>query len=480
MNTPVDQCTAAIRAAEKAGARYVEVRHTKRLMERLVFSDGRVELATHLDDTGMGIRALVGDSWGYAGTNLTTRAALTRAAQRAVQAAKGVSTSGVIPEIPEPVTGHYETSLTQDPFNVALERKRDMFAAAHDTILSIPGTSAARGDFTATRINTRLCASNGSDIHQVITLCGGGIAALVETDSGYQRRSTPKSHEGNVVQSGFEALAPSLATPEAERVAREAVMLARAEPLPNRMGTIVLDGAQLSLQIHESIGHPTELDRVQGEEISLAGASFLLPEHLDAIEIGSSLVNLTADSTSPLGPGTFAFDDEGTPACRVPLVKEGRLVGFLSGRDSAARIKRPSAACLRAESWSSLPIVRMVNVNLEPGEGSLDDLIAGVDDGVLMSVNKSWSIDELRLNFQFGCEAAYEIKGGSLTGRLFANPVYQGVTPDFWKACSGIAGPEAWKMWGWSYCGKGDPIQVMHVGHGCAPARFEGIQMRAS
>ena len=266
----------------------------------------------------------------------------------------------------------------------------------------------------------------------------------------------------------------------AQVAAEEAIALSRAELTPAGKRTIILHPSQLSLQIHESVGHPTELDRVLGEEISLAGASFLLPEQLDRLEFGSELVNLTADATTPLGPGTFGFDDEGTPATATPLVERGRFVGYLSGRDSAARLGRPSGSAARSESFARLPIVRMVNVNLEPGAGSLDDLISGVDDGLLMASNKSWSIDDLRLNFQFSCEIAYEIKGGRRTGRVFKNPLYVGVTPRFWQRCSGIAGPEAWGMWGWLHCGKGDPGQLMYVGHGCAPARFEDVDVRTS
>ena len=167
----------------------------------------------------------------------------------------------------------------------------------------------------------------------------------------------------------------------------------------------------------------------------------------------------------------------GRPADTLYLVREGRFVGYLSGRDSAARLGRPSAACMRAESWSNLPIVRMVNINLEAGSGSYDDLIAGVDDGLVLETNKSWSIDDLRLNFQFSCEVAREVRGGKLTGRIFRDPVYYGVTPRFWNRCSAIAGPEEWEMWGWMFCGKGDPPQIMHVGHGCAPSRFDDVRV---
>jgi TldD protein len=379
--------------------------------------------------------------------------------------------------LPAPTTGRYATELLRDPFAVSLEEKVATFAEAAAAAGALAGVTRTRGTVTSRKNETWFAASNGTRLEQAVTLCGGGLTAIAAANGVVQTRTYPKAFEGNVLQGGWEQVEAMNLRAEAPRMAAEAVRLSRAEPTPAGLTTVILGGAQLSLQIHESVGHPTELDRALGEEISLAGASWARPASLGSLRYGSELVNLTADSTTPGGPGTFGFDDEGTPAGRWPLVSRGELVGYLSGRDAAARLGRSSAACLRAESWSHLPIVRMVNVNLAPGAGSLDDLIAGVDQGLLIDVNKSWSIDDLRLNFQFSCEVAWEIRGGRLTGRLFRDPIYYGVTPRFWGACSAIAGPEAWRVWGWTYCGKGDPMQLMHVGHGCAPARFDGVQV---
>jgi TldD protein len=419
----------------------------------------------------------VGNGWGYGATNLLDAGSVAEAARGGVLAAR--STDGDQPDIhiPQRVEGTYRTPMDEDPFEIPLEEKVELVAAAHRRLLSIEGVSAARGGYLGHLQETTFLASNGSYIEQGITLCGGGIKAIAEGDGDIQVRSAPKSFEGNVLQGGFEKLRAMNLVEEAGRVGHEAVALLSADPTPEGETTVILDGAQLSLQIHESVGHPTELDRVLGEEISLAGASFLLPGAVDELQYGSEHVTLTADATTPEGPGTFGFDDEGTPATCSTLVDRGRFKGFLSGRDSAARIGHESASALRSESWSRPPIVRMINVNLAPGVGSTKELIGGVEDGLMLSVNKSWSIDDLRLNFQFSCEAAYEIKGGRLTGRLLKNPVYYGVTPRFWGSCTGVAGPEAWQMWGWLFCGKGDPGQIMYVGHGCAPARFEGIRV---
>lgn len=478
----VDLLEVALASARSAGARFVEARLVTRTRERLAFKDGELDGAVNESDRGLGVRALVGDAWGYAGTNRLDPAGVRAAAEAAVRAA-GAARSARAVEIPPPVTGRYATPLIEDPFAVPLADKiaifRDADAAMRDAMSAEANFKGSRGELSALRIETHFRTTTGTDIVQRITTCGGKIAAIAASADDFQMRSWPKSFEGNVRQTGFEFIRALDLVQHAPEMAREAVALLSAETLPPGQRTLVLDGSQLSLQIHESVGHPTELDRAFGEEISLAGSSFLIPERLDALRFGSERVNLVADSTSPQGLGTYGYDDEGTPATCAPLVQNGLFVGYLSGRDAAARLGRPSASTLRAESWYGLPIVRMSNVNLLPGEGSFEDLIGGVDDGVLLSANKSWSIDDLRLNFQFACEIAYEIKGGKRTGRIFKNPVYWGRSPEFWGNCTAIAGPQAWEMWGWLFCGKGDPIQIMHVGHGCAPARFDAVNFGA-
>jgi TldD protein len=468
---------AALDAAAKAGVDYAEVRRVDRDQEWLTFKDGRLERGTRTDDAGVGIRVFVDGRVGFAAGPNADPDALKKLVDRAIQAARGSTPSDIPLVIPPPVQGTYQTPLKEDPFATDHGEKLDVMARAHAVLNADSRVKVARGNLVSMKKDTTLWATNGTRIDQSITLCGGGMSATAVDNDEVQTRSYPKGTEGNVVQAGFEFVREMDLEGAAERIRKEAIALCHAEDCPVGKRTLVLDGAQMSLQIHESVGHPTELDRAFGEEISLAGASFLLPSTRGELEYGTKLVNLSADSTTPRGLGTYGFDDEGTPATKTALVQDGRFVGYLSGRQSAARLGVESAGCLRAQSWSSLPIVRMVNVNLEPGAGTLDGLIGDIEDGLLFSVNKSWSIDDLRLNFQFACEAAYEIKGGKRTGRLFKNPVYFGVTPEFWKKCTAICGPEEWQMWGWIFCGKGDPIQSMTVGHGCAPARFDGVHI---
>jgi TldD protein len=229
------------------------------------------------------------------------------------------------------------------------------------------------------------------------------------------------------------------------------------------------------LQVHESVGHPTELDRVLGMEAAFAGTSFVGVEDLGTLRYGSELVNITADATIDGGLGSFGYDDEGVAAQRVDLIRSGVLVGFQTSRETAASIGgERSNGTMRAEGWENFPLIRMTNINLLPGEGSLEDLIADVDEGIFMVTNKSWSIDDKRKNFQFGCEIAWEIRNGKL-GRMLKNPRYTGITTDFWSSCDAIAGEGEWRVWGTPNCGKGQPGQAMRVGHGTSPARFRNV-----
>jgi TldD protein len=212
-------------------------------------------------------------------------------------------------------------------------------------------------------------------------------------------------------------------------------------------------------------------------EASFAGTSFLTTDRLDQLQYGSPIVHIDADATAPGGLGTFGWDDEGVPAQNVPLVSGGRFVGYLTSRETAPVIGRRSMGSSRSASWRNLPLIRMTNVSLRPGDaGSLEDLIADTDDGLLLGTNRSWSIDERRLNFQFGTQIGWIIKKGKRAG-IVRNPTYTGITPRFWGSCDAICGPSEWHQWGEPYCGKGEPMQTAAVGHGAAPARFRGVQV---
>jgi TldD protein len=239
---------------------------------------------------------------------------------------------------------------------------------------------------------------------------------------------------------------------------------------------VILDGSQVSLQIHESCGHPAELDRALGHEANYAGTSFLTPDQLGRLRYGSEVVNLVADATTPRGLGTFGFDDEGVAAQKVDLVREGRFVGYLTSRETAPLVGLPANGTMRAESWAHIPLIRMTNINLEPGTWRHEDLIADTDDGILMATNRSWSIDDRRYNFQFGTEVGWEIRRGKRR-RLLKNCTYTGITPQFWGRCDAVCDAADWEIWGTPNCGKGQPSQTMRTGQGSASARFRDVQV---
>ena len=240
---------------------------------------------------------------------------------------------------------------------------------------------------------------------------------------------------------------------------------------------VVIDSEQMALQVHESVGHAVELDRIYGTEASYAGTSFLHPRDLGTLQYGSAAMNVTSDATTPGGLGSFGYDDEGVPGARQPIVAEGVLRGFLASRETAAQLGSGSGGTMRADGWSRMPLVRMTNLHLEPGDGgSLDELVDGVKDGILFATNRSWSIDDKRLNFQFGTQVAWEIKDGR-RGQLLRDATYTGVTPRFWGALDAVGSADEWRLYGLTNCGKGQPGQSAHVSHGAAPARFRGIQV---
>ena len=340
----------------------------------------------------------------------------------------------------------------------------------------IPGIAFGRGTLDVMRTRTVFGSSEGSRIDQTITHVGAGIEATAVKDGEVQQRSYPGSFRGHFTAAGWEAVEAMDLQAHAQQTADEALALLQAPECPATTTTIVLDGHQTMLQVHESVGHPTELDRVLGMEAAFAGTSFVGVPDLGKLRYGSDLVNITADATIPGGLGTYAFDDEGVAAQRVDLVKNGILVGLQTSRETAEVVGEDrSNGTMRAQGWENFPLIRMTNINLLPQTGSLDDLLADVDDGIFMATNKSWSIDDKRKNFQFGCEIAWEIKNGKL-GRILKDPRYTGITPEFWASCDAVAGPEEWKVWGTPNCGKGQPGQTMRVGHGTAPARFRNVK----
>lgn len=474
-----DLVNLALNKAQLAGASYADVRMVDRRFETLTVHDGDLSGLAIDDSVGFGVRVLYDGSWGFASSSRLTPAEIERVAEQAVAIAKAsrlVQREKVRLGAPVATVGRYETPVLEDPFAVSLDVKIALLMAADAEMRAVAGIRSTEGTLACQKEVKTFASTEGAYVEQVLIETGCGLLAVAVGTDEVQFRSYPNSFGRHQATRGFELVREVDLVGNARRIAEEAVALLTAPPCPSGTTTLVLDATQLALQVHESIGHAIELDRVFGMEASFAGTSFLSPPMMNNFQYASPLVTVTADATLPGGLGTFGFDDEGVPAQRSTIIERGQFRGFLSSRETASKIEQASNGTMRADGWQRMPLIRMTNVNLEPGDHSFERLIGEVESGIYMQTNKSWSIDDKRLNFQFGCEIAWEIKNGKL-GRLLKNPTYTGLTPEFWAGCDAIGDSSQWQIWGTPNCGKGQPGQTAHVGHGAAPARFRNVRV---
>jgi TldD protein len=475
----LDEARQAVEAARRAGAEYADARAVHESTESLTVRNQEMEGIDRSDSRGLGIRVLVDGRWGFAATARMDDGELDRTAALAVQIAKAAARlPGERVELTpvEPATGTWHSPMREDPFNVSLEEKVSLLMEATRRMQKVPGVSFGEAGIDLYRSQVWFASSDGAATDQTVVQSGAGIEAEAVGEGEVQRRSFPNSFRGHIAAAGWEHVAKLGLVEEAERTATEAVELLTAPECPSEVTTLVLDSGQMELQIHESIGHAIELDRVLGMEESYAGSSFVRPEDRGRLRYASPLVSITADATLSGGLGSFAWDDEGVPAQRMPILVDGVFQDFLSSRETASRIGVRSSGAMRADGWQNLPLIRMTNISIEPREGSLADIIGDTKDGLFMATNQSWSIDDHRVNFQFGCEIAWRIKDGKLT-QLYRNPNYTGITTEFWGSCDAVGGREEWTLWGTPNCGKGQPGQVARVGHGASPGRFRDVQV---
>jgi TldD protein len=513
-----DVALRALDTARSRGAAYADVRIVHQRSESVTVRNRNVEGLVVAESLGFGVRVIVDGCWGFAASNNLNLREADRVAAAAVKIARASAlVSGRKANIGPPVRtlGTYKTPVVKDPFAVSLEDKIALLLKVNETMMAVPNIVMTESNVYNQRELKTFASSEGAFVEQDLTETGCGIEATAVDEGEVQKRSYPNSvgrHQGT---EGWEFVERWDLPANAGRVAEEASALLRAKPCPPGVTTIILDGSQVALQIHESCGHAIELDRVLGTEAAFAGTSFLTTEKLGDFRYGSDIVNLTADATIAGGLGSFGFDDEGVPAQRTPVVRNGLFIGYLTSRETAASLGADVAAtfrsprgpdvpgidprllaglsqgAMRADSWRHIPLIRMTNVSLEPGPstgsgqaarvsaahgGTLDDLIADTDEGLYMETNRSWSIDDRRLNFQFGTELAREIKHGKL-GDLVKNATYTGITPQFWQSCDAIAGRDGWVVWGTPNCGKGQPEQVAHTGHGASASRFRDVRV---
>jgi len=474
----------ALNTALQHGASYADARIVDERGRSLATKNGKIGHASDAESQGIGIRVIADGAWGFAASKDLTRATVESTAARALAIAKASSQVKkedvrLAPE--RPVTADWATPCRIDPFSISIEQNLELLLKVDAELRAVSGVTLAETGMNFKREESWFASSESANIHQTKYSTGAGYSAYAFAGTEIMKRSYPNSFGGQWQNKGYELIEELRLVENARRVAEEAVALHKAEQCPEGSFTIILDGSQLGLQIHESVGHPIELDRVLGMEANFAGTSFLTLDKLGKLRYGSDLVNVVADARQEHGPGlgTFGFDDEGVPAQCTPIITNGLFTGYLTSRETAHTIgSHRSGGTLRAEGWNRLPMIRMTNISILPGEKplTLDQLIADTDDGIYMETNKSWSIDDKRYNFQFGCEIGWEIKKGK-RGRMLKNPSYSGITTEFWSSMDAICSRDEWTLWGTPNCGKGQPQQVMGTGHGASPARFRGIRV---
>src|ERR1700756_3326015 len=474
----------ALDGAMSRGGSYADVRVIAQRNRALTTKNGKVGSASDTESVGMNVRVIADGAWGFAASAELGRGAVEATAARAVEIARAsarVKREDVRLAPEKAVVAEWSTPYKIDPFSVSVEQNIDLLLKIDAELRSVPGITLAETNLNFNREEQWFVSSEGTDIHQPKISTGVGYAAYAFAENAIQKRSYPNSYGGQWQNKGYELIGELNLVENARRVGEEAVALLKADQCPEDAFNIILDGSQLGLQIHESVGHPIELDRVLGMEANFAGTSFLTLDKLRNLRYGSDLVNIVADARQEHGPGlgTFAFDDEGVPAQCTPIISNGLFTGYLSSRETAHTIgMNRSGGTLRAEGWNRLPIIRMTNISILPGARPMtrEQLIADTDSGIYMETNRSWSIDDKRYNFQFGCEAGWEIKSGKRM-RMLKNPSYSGITTEFWNSMDAICSRDEWTLWGTPNCGKGQPQQVMGTGHGASPARFKAVKV---
>ena len=470
----------ALAAATKAGATYADVRVVRMRRENIATREDRVERVAFTDDYGVGVRVIAGGAWGFAATPNVTAAAAERAAGDAVAVAKANASLMKKPVTLAPVPANvdvWQTPLIKHPFKIPLEDKAELLLEINRRAMKVPGVKFATSQYGAVAEWKLLASTDGAYIEQEIVRLNPGYSATAVDEKRGEFESV--DHPVQPRQAGWEYIEQSSLLDDAQRIGEQAVEKLKSPSVVAGKKDLILDPSNLWLTIHESIGHPTELDRALGYEANYAGTSFATPDKLNKLRIATPIMTFYADKTTPGGLATCGYDDDGVATQRWNLIDKGVFVGYQTTREQAGWIgEKASRGTCYADSYSSFPFQRMPNVSLAPGaqERSIDDLIAGVDDGVVISGRGSWSIDHQRLNFQFSGQVFWEIKRGKKT-RMLKDIAYQANTLEFWNSCDAIGGPKSWSLGGSFSDGKGEPGQTNSVSHGCPPARFRRVNI---
>lgn len=456
-------------------AEWIGIREVKETTQQCVARNGNFEQNTTTFDHGIMVEVLVDGQFAYCATDNLSDSALQNACDRATQLAKAMASWKIysfdVTHRPMGVGDYHSSPLLSLHTTKVSEVIEPLLAATKKMKISNKIINCSAQALLCEQEMT-LVSSSGSQVHQHISSVASHLSVTAQEGLETQTRTTGvPCHQG-----GLELLNRDVFEQEAERLGREALELLSAEPCPTGIYDLILAPDQLMMQVHESIGHPLELDRILGDERNYAGWSFINLSDFGHLQYGSPLLNVIFDPNDIGEYASYGFDDTGLIARKRYLIKDGVLVAGLGGIDSQRRSGVPGVASTRASSWNRPPIDRMANLNIEPGNASWEEMIASVERGVYMTTNSSWSIDDYRRKFQFGCEYAKLIENGKFTKTL-RNPNYRGMTTQFWKNLKRVGNSSTFERWGSPYCGKGEPNQMIKVGHAVPTCLFENIEV---
>ena len=482
---------AALTQAEKLGATYTDIRinryHSQAVGLRstpdlLTGKLNHVPFVSEGQSFGFGVRVIVNGAWGFAASPIVTEEEIARVTAQAVAVAKANSVlqKSRVELVPtKAYVDKWTTPFTQDPFAIPIPEKLALLEKANNEVKAVPKVFSADSFIGARSEDKFFASSEGSRIQQYIVETDSEVGA--QASDVQNRVSRTRSYRPPPETAGYEAVLQADLAGNGRRIGEEVVEHLSAPAVTPGKKDLVLMPSHLCLTIHESVGHSTELDRALGYEANFAGTSFLAPPEkmMGKFRIGSELMNIVGDRTLPHALSTVGYDDDGVKATSFDIVKNGVFMHYQTIRDQAHLIgEKESRGCCYADSFDAIPFQRIPNVWLKPNEKptTLYDLIAGVDDGILIDGLGSWSIDHQRYNFQFGGDAFWEIKGGK-KGRMISRVAYQSRTPDFWAALDGLADQRFWQNYGLTSDGKGEPQQINAMSHGSVPSRFRQINV---
>lgn len=471
---------AALNTSRAAGASYADIRINRYLNQSVSTREQRVMNISNNESYGFGVRVVVDGTWGFAASNIVTRDEVARVAKQAVMIARANKIVQREPVQLAPVTAYEETWKTpimKNPFDVPVADKVALLLQLNAEALKVQGVSFCSSFMQMANEHKFFASTEGSYIEQdLMRMWPAFIVTSVNKETGkFETRSSLTEPIGQ----GYECVDEKFLMDDVRKAGEEAVMKHSAQPVETGKRDLILHPTNLWLTIHESVGHPTELDRALGYEANFAGTSFLTVDKLGKLKFGSDIVNIVADKIQKDGLATCGYDDDGVKTKEWHLIKDGIFVDYQTTRDQAHLIgQKESDGCCYADNWSSIPFQRMPNVSLKPGKKklSLADLIADTEAAILIKGRGSWSIDHQRYNFQFGGQTFWEVKKGKVTNML-RDVAYQATTTDFWNSCDAICSESEYYLGGSFGDGKGEPGQSNSVSHGSCPARFRQINI---